>query len=49
MKTFITRKNLEDMIFNTLSKGATMEEVHKLIDKLNIVVREGSEKNVKRS
>lgn len=43
IKTYMTRKTLEEMIFNTLSKGASMEEVHKLIEKLNVQVREGLE------
>lgn len=39
MQTYITRKSLEEMVINTLNKGATMEEVHRLIDKMNIKVR----------
>lgn len=39
MKGFITRTNLEQMVINTLKKGATMQEVYKLLDKLNIQIR----------
>lgn len=39
MKTYMTRKTLEEMVINTLKKGATMEQVHELIKRLNVVVR----------
>ena len=45
MKTIITRKSLEEMVINTLNKGATMEEIHRLIEKLNVQVREGQNEN----
>lgn len=41
IKTYMTRKTLEEMVINTLNKGSSMEEVHKLIEKLNVQVREG--------
>lgn len=39
IKTIMTRKTLEEMVINTLNKGANMDLVYKLIKKLNIQIR----------
>lgn len=39
MNIYMTRDNLEELVFNTLAAGATMDEINTLIKKLNIQVR----------
>lgn len=41
MKGYIKRSDLEQIVINTLLAKGNMEEVYKLIKKLNIQVREG--------
>ena len=37
MKLYISEENLNELVINTLKAGYTMEQVHELIDQLNIV------------
>lgn len=37
MTLYISEENLNKLVINTLKAGYTMEEIHKLLDKMNVV------------
>lgn len=36
MKLYISEENLNELVINTLKQGYTMEQVHEILDKLNV-------------
>lgn len=36
MKLYIAEENLNELVINTLKAGYTMEQVHEILDKLNV-------------
>ena len=37
MKLYISEENLNELVINTLKAGYTMEQVHEILDKLNVI------------
>lgn len=37
MKLYISEENLNELVINTLKAGYTMEQVHELLEQLNVV------------
>lgn len=36
MTLYISEENLNELVINTLKQGYTMEQVHEILDKLNV-------------
>ena len=37
MKLYISEENLNELVINTLKAGYTMQEVHEMLDRLNVI------------
>ena len=50
MKLYISEENLNELVINTLKQGYTMEQVHEILDKLNVTTNvRGCNNEAKRS